>query len=134
MNDILKEFYRGNLSPADRQLVKGSEMARAVDELSKAETVLEQSLPPELRPALKRLADAQLALNDLTAEAYYVDGFRIGARFMLATIIVWPFSQSLNRCIFTSVIGRAYHRPNSQRAMVFLSRPSVTVNSVSSLN
>ena len=83
-NQILNEFYRGNLSPADRQMVKGSEMARAVDELSKAETVLEQSLPPELRPALKRLADAQLALNDLTAEAYYVDGFRTGARFMLA--------------------------------------------------
>ena len=36
MNDILKEFYRGNLSPADRQMVKGSEIARAVDELSKA--------------------------------------------------------------------------------------------------
>lgn len=83
-NQILKEFYRGNLSPADRQMVKGSEMARAVDELSKAETVLEQSLPPEFRPALKRMADAQLALNDLTAEAYYVDGFRTGARFMLA--------------------------------------------------
>ena len=84
MNDILKKFYRGNLSPADRQMVKGSGMARAVDELSKAETALEQSLPPELRPALKRLADAQLALNDLTAEAYYVDGFKTGARFMLA--------------------------------------------------
>ena len=84
MNNILKEFYRGNLSPADRQMIKGSEIARAMDELSKSETILEQSLPPELRPALKRLADAQLALNDLTAEAYYVDGFRTGARFMLA--------------------------------------------------
>ena len=50
----------------------------------KAETALEQSFPPELRPVLKHLTDAQLALNDLTAEAYYVDGFRTGARFMLA--------------------------------------------------
>ena len=83
-NQILKEFYRGNLSPADRQMVKGSGMARAVDELSKAETILEQSLPPELRPALKRLTDAQLTLNDLTAEVYYVDGFKTGAKFMLA--------------------------------------------------
>ena len=84
MNDILKEFYRGNLSPADRQMVKGSGMARAVDEMSQAETILEQSLPPELLPVLKRLTDAQLVLNDLTAEAYYVNGFRTGARFMLA--------------------------------------------------
>ena len=85
MNDqILKQFYRGNLSPAERRVVKGSEMARAVDELSKAEAVLERSLAPELLPVLKRLSGAQLALNDLTAEAYYVDGFRTGARFMLA--------------------------------------------------
>ena len=58
MTDILKKFYHGDLSPVDRRMVKGSELARAVDELSKAEEVLEQALPLELRPALKRLADA----------------------------------------------------------------------------
>ena len=84
MSNILKEFYRGNLSPADKQMVKGSGMARAMDELSKSETILEQSLPPELHPVMKRFTDAQLTVNDLTAEAYYVDGFKTGARFMLA--------------------------------------------------
>ena len=82
-SNILKEFYRGNLSPTERRIVKGSEMARAVDELSNAEAVLEQSLAPELLPVLKRLTDAQLVLNDLTAEVYYVDGFKTGARFIL---------------------------------------------------
>lgn len=81
---ILKEFYRGNLSPADKQMVKGSEMAHAMDELSKAEELLEQTIPPEIQSILKRLTEAQITLNDLTAEAYYVDGFRTGARFMLA--------------------------------------------------
>ena len=81
---IRYEFYHGNLSPADRQMIKGSEIFRAMDELSKAETVLEQSLPPELLPVLKRLVDAQLTVNSLTAESSYVDGFRTGARFMLA--------------------------------------------------
>ena len=85
-SSILKQFYRGNLSPAERRIVKGSEMARAVDELSKAEAVLEQSLAPELLPLLKRLSDAQLALNDLTAEAYFTDGFKTGARFMLGIL------------------------------------------------
>ena len=83
-SSILKQFYRGNLSPSERRIVKGSDMARAVDELSKAEAVLEQSLASELLPILKRLSDAQLALNDLTAEAYFGDGFRIGARIMQA--------------------------------------------------
>ena len=84
MSNILSDFYRGNLSPADKQMVKGSKMARAMDDLSKAEELLEQSLPPELHPVLKRLTEAQITLNDLTAEAYYVDGFRTGAKFMLA--------------------------------------------------
>ena len=81
---ILNEFYRGNLSPADKRMIKGSGIARAMDELSKAEELLDQSLPSELRPVLKRLTDAQLTVNDLTAEAYFIDGFRTGARFMLA--------------------------------------------------
>ena len=84
MNNILKEFYRGNLAPADRQMVKGSEIARAMDELTKAETDLEQSLSPELLPVLKRLTDAQITLNAITAETYYIDGFKTGARFMMA--------------------------------------------------
>ena len=83
MNSILKEFYCGNLTPADRKMIKGSEIDRAIEELSKAETVLEQLLTPELLPALKRLADAQIMLNALTAETYYIDGFKTGARFML---------------------------------------------------
>ena len=84
MSNILKEFYCGNLIPAERQIVQGSEFAHAMDELSKAGTVLEQALTPELLPVLKRLTDAQLELNALTAETYYIDGFRTGARFMMA--------------------------------------------------
>ena len=64
-------------------MVKGSEIAHAMDDLSKAEDTLEQSLPPELLPLLKHLTDAQLTLNAITAETYYIDGFKIGARFMM---------------------------------------------------
>ena len=84
MSNILKDFYRGNLVPADRQMVKGSEIARAMDELTRAETALEQSLTPELLPVLKRLTDAQITLNAITAEVHYIDGFKTGARFMMA--------------------------------------------------
>ena len=84
MNNILKEFYCGNLNPSERQMVKGSEIAHALDELTKAEAALEQSLTPELLPLLKRLTDAQITLNAITAEAHYIDGFKIGARFMMA--------------------------------------------------
>ena len=82
--NILKEFYCGNLAPTDRQMIKGSEIACAMEELTKAETVLEQSLTPELLPVLKRLTDAQITLNAITAEVHYIDDFKTGARFMMA--------------------------------------------------
>ena len=83
-SQILHDFYSGNLAPADRQMVKGSEIARAVDELSRIETALEQSIAPELLPLLRQHAHAQTMLNGITAEIYYVNGFKTGARFMLA--------------------------------------------------
>lgn len=83
MNSILKDLYRGNVTPADRQIIKGSEVARMMEELSKAEDILQESLAPELLPILKRLTDAQIRIDGLTAEEYYIDGFKTGARFML---------------------------------------------------
>ena len=84
MKNILKKFYYGNLSPANKQIVKGSAIAHAIEEQSKAEDLLEQAIPPDLLPILKRLTDAQITHNSLTAETYYLDGFKTGARFMLA--------------------------------------------------
>lgn len=83
-NSILSDFYCGNIIPADKRMVKGSEMARAVAEMSETAELLEHTLAPELHSILQRLTDAQLSVNDLTAEIYYTDGFRTGARFMLA--------------------------------------------------
>ena len=82
MNSILKELFHGNLSPVNRQMVGGSEIAHIVNELADAEALLEHTLTPELLPALKRLTDVQTALNALAAEVYYIDGFKTSARFI----------------------------------------------------
>ena len=82
-NQILKSFYHGNLSPADRQMVHGSDAARAVAELSDAENRLAQALPPELQPLMECVAKAQGKVDVIIAEASYIDGFKTGARFML---------------------------------------------------
>ena len=83
MNSILKDLFHGNLSPVNRQMVRGSEIAHIVNELADAEALLEHALTPELLPALKRLTDVQTVLNALTAEVYYIDGFKTGARFIM---------------------------------------------------
>lgn len=83
MYRILKEFYHGNLSPADRQMVHGSDAAHAVAELSDSENLLTQALPEELRPLLERMMKAQGKVDIITAETNYIDGFKTGARFVM---------------------------------------------------
>ena len=82
-NQTLKAFYYGNMIPCERRMVRGSEAASVVKELSDADKLLSQSLPPELRPVLDRLVKAQGDLDSLVAETSYIDGFKTGARFML---------------------------------------------------
>ena len=82
-NETLKAFYRGNLTPWDKRVIRSDREIHAVKELSEAEALLTQSLPPELRPVLDRLTRAQGDLDGIAAETSYIDGFKTGARFML---------------------------------------------------
>lgn len=83
MYRILKEFFHGNLSPADQQMVYGSDAARAVAELSNAENRLTQALPPELQPLMERMTKAQGTVDVIMAEVNYIDGFKTGARLVM---------------------------------------------------
>lgn len=82
-NQMLKNFYHGNLTPNDQLMVRGSDAARAVADLSDAENLLAQALPAELRPLMDRVTKAQGKVDVIMAEANYINGFRTGARFML---------------------------------------------------
>ena len=82
-NQVLKNFFHGNLSPVDRQMVHGSDAARVVAELSDAENQLAQVLPPELQSFWNRVTKAQGKVDVIMAEASYIDGFKTGARFIL---------------------------------------------------
>ena len=86
MTSILKDFYRGDLSPADRPMARNSELSLVTDETAKAEELLERTLPPELRPLLKKLVDAQAKQNAITAETFFIDGLKIGARFAIGVL------------------------------------------------
>ncbi|WP_304973827.1 DUF6809 family protein [uncultured Alistipes sp.] len=83
MNETLKAFYYGNLTPCERCMIRGSQAERIMKGLSDADKLLSQSLPPELRPVLDRLTKAQQELDSIVAETSYIDGFKTGARFAL---------------------------------------------------
>ena len=82
-NQTLKAFYYGNLFPAEKRMVQGSDAARVMKELSDAEAQLSRSVPSELQSALERLTKAQGDIDGIIAEASYIEGFKTGARFMM---------------------------------------------------
>ena len=75
--------WRTSRSVFERSGVHGSDVARAVAELSEAEDRLAQVLPPELQSLMECVAKAQGKVDIIMAEASYIDGFKTGARFML---------------------------------------------------
>lgn len=83
-NDILSDLYFGNITPTNRQIVHGSEVDKAAAELSDAENKLHNMLDSQALAQLERLIKAQLTLNAIIAKESYIDGFKTGARFMLA--------------------------------------------------
>lgn len=80
---ILSDFYFGNLTPTDRQMVKGSKSIRTSEALADAENQLRRMLNADAMAQLERLMKAQLTLNSIIAEVSYIDGFKTGARFMM---------------------------------------------------
>jgi len=82
-NQTIKSFYYGNLIPNERQMVTGSEIKHVTDELTKVEKLLQQVMGREAIPLLERFEKAQSTLTSITAESYFIDGFKTGARFVM---------------------------------------------------
>ncbi len=80
---ILKDFYYGNIVPTERQMVNGSEVKKAAQELTTAENQLSAILQPEAIPLMERYGKAQAELTSITEAEVYIDGFKTGARFVM---------------------------------------------------
>ncbi len=80
---MLKEFYYGNITPVERQIINGSEIKRVAKELDAAEKQLLAILQSEAVPLMDRYGKLQTELDSLTEAEAYVDGFKTGARFVM---------------------------------------------------
>ena len=83
MRSIIREFYLGNITPDATAIKHTSELKKAVQEVSDAESFLRERLDGECLAALERLVSAQLTTSTTTAEERYMEGVRTGAKFML---------------------------------------------------
>ena len=87
MRSIIREFYLGNLSPDATAIRQTSELKKAVQAMTDAESFLREHLDGECLAARERLVSAQSTSNTITVQERYMDGFRTGAKFMLDILV-----------------------------------------------
>lgn len=85
-NDILKEFFYGNINPNEKQFDRDSEYGKAAAELAEEEEKLRSMLNQEASAILNRMIRLQAAITGMTAEEYFTDGMRTGFRLALAIL------------------------------------------------
>ena len=86
MRRILEDLYHGNLTVSGQTFRRGTKYARALARVAETEKTLGQKLAPEDHPLLAEYAMASAGLTSVSLEEAYIEGFRTGARIMLAVL------------------------------------------------
>ena len=86
MRRILEDLYHGNLTVSGQTFRRGTKYARALARLAETEDALGRKLAPEDHPLLAEYAMASAGLTSVSLEEAYIEGFRTGARIMLAVL------------------------------------------------
>ena len=85
-NNILTDFFYGNIKPNEKSFSRSSEYGNAADKLAGIESKLRGQLDESSMELLEQLASIQGTINGLTAEGYYIDGFRTGFQLAIALL------------------------------------------------
>ena len=86
MKRILEDLYHGNLTASGQTFRRGIKYARALARLAETEDALGRKLAPEDHPLLAEYAMTSAGLTSVSLEEAYIEGFRTGARIMLAVL------------------------------------------------
>lgn len=83
-NDVIEQFYLGNIVPGDQSFDRNTEYAQALNTLTEAETQLREALVNADKGALEALIEAQHTIECISMRESFTKGFRLGAKFLLA--------------------------------------------------
>ena len=84
--DVLRELWRGEISPTDRRVRQGSEYQQTAKEVREKMGEFLEILTPEAREQLEAINDLKSDLSVMANEDYFIYGFRLGARMILDVI------------------------------------------------
>ena len=82
MRKTLEDFYYGNITPNEQDMVAGSELKQAVDRVARYESQLTEQLDEAGQTILTKLIRSQHEIDSITALENFILGFRLGVRMM----------------------------------------------------
>ena len=82
MRKTLEDFYYGNITPGNQDMVPDSELKRATDRVARLETQLTELLDEAGQAVLAKLIESQHEIDSITALENFILGFRLGVRMM----------------------------------------------------
>ena len=80
---VLRELWRGEISPTDRRVRQGSEYQQRAAEVRKQIIEFAAILSPEDKERMEAITDLKHSLSMMAEEDMFIYGFRLGARMML---------------------------------------------------
>ena len=80
---VLRELWRGEISPTDRRVRQGSEYQQRAAEARKQIAEFTAILSPEAKERMDTINDQKHDLSMMAEEDVFIYGFRLGARMIL---------------------------------------------------
>ena len=87
MRSILEELYYGNISPTDRDVVKGGAYSHILQLLTRNEEALMETLTQTQQETFEKFKDCASELGDKNEMMSFVLGFKLGMRLAVEAMI-----------------------------------------------
>lgn len=87
MRNIIEELYYGNVTPCDRDIVKGGTYSHLLNLVSRNEDDLMQTLTQAQKETFEKFKDCASELNDVNEVTSFTLGFKLGMRLALEAMI-----------------------------------------------
>ena len=83
MRNILKDFYYGNITPSEGNVVTNSNLRKAMVNVTRSESQLIEKLDGAGQVLLAELIKARQEIDSITELENFILGFRLGVRMMV---------------------------------------------------
>ena len=87
MRNIIEELYYGNVTPCDRDIVKGGTYSHLLNLVTRNEDDLMQTLTQAQQETFEKFKDCASELGDKNEMMSFVLGFKLGMRLALEAMI-----------------------------------------------